>query len=61
MPTQCPDVPPEVLTPRETWREPQAYDAQARQLAGMFVENFAQFAGDVSAEIRAAGPQHSSP
>ena len=61
IPTQCPDVPPGVLTPRETWRDPQAYDAQARQLAGMFVENFAQFAGDVSAEIRAAGPQHGRP
>jgi phosphoenolpyruvate carboxykinase (ATP) len=46
-----------VLQPRKTWRDPQAYDAQARKLAGMFTENFKQFANDVSSDIRAAGPR----
>ncbi|MBI3796675.1 MAG: phosphoenolpyruvate carboxykinase (ATP) [Deltaproteobacteria bacterium] len=57
IPQTCPDVPPEVLPPRKTWRDPQAYDAQARKLAGMFTENFKQFANDVSPDIRAAGPR----
>ena len=47
---------PEVLQLRKTWKDAQAYDAQAHKLAGMFTENFKQFANDVSADIRAAGP-----
>jgi phosphoenolpyruvate carboxykinase (ATP) len=57
VPQTCPDVPPDVLQPRTTWRDPQAYDAQARKLAGMFIENFQQFADDAPSEIRAAGPR----
>ena len=59
VPDTCPDVPPEILKPRNTWKDPGAYDSQAQKLAKMFMENFEQFAGDVSAEIRAAGPQES--
>jgi phosphoenolpyruvate carboxykinase (ATP) len=56
VPTSCPNVPSEVLTPRKTWSDGDAYDAQARKLAGMFVENFKQFEAEVSEEIKAAGP-----
>ena len=56
VPTSVPDVPSDVLQPRETWSDPAAYDAQASKLAGMFRENFAVFADQVSAEIRNAGP-----
>jgi phosphoenolpyruvate carboxykinase (ATP) len=56
VPTSCPDVPSEVLTPRHTWSDGQAYDQQAHKLAGMFNENFKQFADQASAEIKAAGP-----
>jgi phosphoenolpyruvate carboxykinase (ATP) len=56
VPENCPDVPPEVLQPRKTWKDPEAYDEQAKKLAGMFAENFKQFAEDVSEEIREAGP-----
>jgi phosphoenolpyruvate carboxykinase (ATP) len=55
VPTSCADVPPDILDPRTTWRDAGAYDAQARKLAGMFDENFAQFRDHVSAEVRAAG------
>lgn len=57
VPATCPDVPADVLNPRHTWDNKDAYDAQARKLAGMFVENFRAFADQVPAEVRAAGPQ----
>ncbi len=44
VPTTCPDVPDEVLIPKNTWRDGEAYDAQAKKLTAMFVENFEQFA-----------------
>ncbi len=56
VPTSCPNVPPEVLMPRNTWDNGNAYDAQSRKLAGMFAENFKQFEAEVSAGIKAAGP-----
>jgi phosphoenolpyruvate carboxykinase (ATP) len=57
VPTTCPDVPAEVLQPRSTWQDPDAFDAQARRLARMFVENFRTFADGVSPEILAAAPR----
>jgi phosphoenolpyruvate carboxykinase (ATP) len=56
VPESVPGVPSEVLQPRETWSDGNAYDDQARKLAAMFVENFKQFEADVSDEVRAAGP-----
>jgi phosphoenolpyruvate carboxykinase (ATP) len=57
VPTACPDVPHDVLWPRDTWNDPEAYDRTAQRLARMFVDNFRQFEGGVSKEIRAAGPR----
>src|SRR5262249_61817357 len=57
VPKRCPGVMPSVLTPRATWPDPARYDAQARKLAGMFVENFATFRPHVTAEVAAAGPR----
>jgi phosphoenolpyruvate carboxykinase (ATP) len=57
VPTSCPGVAPEVLTPRGTWPNQAEYDAQAAKLARMFVENFATFQPHVSAEVKAAGPR----
>ena len=56
VPCECPDVPAEVLDPRQTWADPQEYDRQARRLAGRFAENFTQFAEQVSTSVREAGP-----
>lgn len=56
VPTSCPGVPPDLLWPRGTWTDPAAYDEQARRLAGMFTQNFMQFAGAVPREVAAAGP-----
>ena len=57
VPTRCPGVPGEVLQPRETWQDKGAYDLQARQLAGMFVENFKRFEAEAAEPIREAGPR----
>jgi phosphoenolpyruvate carboxykinase (ATP) len=56
VPKHCPDVPDELLDPRRTWRDPQAYDTQARKVAALFRENFERFADNVDEAIRAAGP-----
>jgi phosphoenolpyruvate carboxykinase (ATP) len=56
VPSSCPGVPAELLRPRGTWSDPEAYDAKARELAGRFHANFEQFEGDASPEIRNAGP-----
>jgi len=57
VPTSCPGVPADVLTPRNTWSDPAAYDAQARKLANMFAENFKTFEATASAGVKAAGPK----
>jgi phosphoenolpyruvate carboxykinase (ATP) len=59
VPTACPDVPSEVLRPRSTWADGEAYDRQAAALARMFAENFARYADGVSDGVRAAGPKAS--
>jgi phosphoenolpyruvate carboxykinase (ATP) len=57
VPVSCPDVPPEILRPRDTWADGAAYDEQAGRLARMFAENFETFSSDVTAAVRSAGPR----
>jgi phosphoenolpyruvate carboxykinase (ATP) len=57
VPTACPGVPSEVFKPRQTWKDPLAYDEQARRLARMFAENFRTFEADAAPDVRAAGPR----
>ena len=54
--TKCPGVSPEILWPRDTWMDKSAYDAAARKLAQLFVDNFKNYETGVSAEVRAASP-----
>lgn len=42
VPTALHGVPSELLKPRSTWADPAAFEAQARKLAGMFIDNFAK-------------------
>ncbi|MDI3258006.1 MAG: phosphoenolpyruvate carboxykinase (ATP) [Kyrpidia sp.] len=55
VPRTSPGVPPEVLQPRNTWADKEAYDAKARELARRFRENIRKMDG-VPAAIRAAAP-----
>ena len=56
VPTECPEVPSEILTPRNTWADKDAYDAQAARLAELFTKNFEKYEMGVSAEVVEAGP-----
>lgn len=57
MPTTCPNVPAEVLNPKNTWEDKEAYDAKANHLAEQFIANFAQFEEGANEEIMSAAPK----
>ena len=57
IPKACPNVPAEILNPRNTWADKNAYDAKANQLAAAFVKNFEQYADFANDEILAAAPK----
>ena len=56
MPKTCPNVPAEILNPRNTWTNAADYDHKANELAQKFIKNFEQYAAGVSAETLAAAP-----
>jgi phosphoenolpyruvate carboxykinase (ATP) len=57
VPLSCPGVPANILDPRGTWASPQAYDEQARKLAGMFADNFRKVETGVAESVKLAGPR----
>ncbi|NOX19178.1 MAG: phosphoenolpyruvate carboxykinase [Chlorobi bacterium] len=56
IPKEIPGVPADVLNPRDTWEDKDAYDKTAKKLAMMFHKNFEKFADNVKDEIINAGP-----
>ena len=57
VPTECPNVPLEILRQRDTWSQGTDYDAQARTLTGMFAENFKMFESEADVDVVRAGPR----
>src|SRR5690606_30776309 len=57
IPKEVPGCPPEVLVPRDTWKDKKAYDETAMKLAHLFQENFKKYEDQASAEVKAAGPR----
>jgi phosphoenolpyruvate carboxykinase (ATP) len=57
VPKHIADVPDDVLSPRNTWTDRNAYDEQAKKLASMFKDNFKKFESSVTAAVKAAGPK----
>ena len=57
IPTQCPNVPNEVLQPIQTWENEEMYNDAADNLADMFVKNFKRYAPGVSEAVNASSPK----
>src|SRR5699024_4173588 len=55
IPMHVPGVPDDVLIPKKTWDDPEAYDQAAKELAMKFHHNFRKFT-HASAVISQAGP-----
>jgi phosphoenolpyruvate carboxykinase (ATP) len=49
-------VPQDILHPRETWSDKEAYDRAAGELIAKFANNFAEYASLVEPAVREAGP-----
>ncbi len=56
VPLEVPGVDSSLLDPRSTWRDPEAYDRKARELAAMFRENFTEIE-NVDPAVADAGPR----
>jgi len=57
MPLSCPNVPSEILNPRNTWENKMDYDAKAKDLAKQFIKNFEKYASGVNQETLDAAPK----
>ena len=57
MPLSCPDVPAQILNPRNTWEDKEGYDKQARSLAAQFIQNFEKYASVANEEILDSAPK----
>ena len=56
VPAECPGVPTEILTPRNTWQSSAAYQKTAYDLANRFNENFKKYESQSTPEVINAGP-----
>lgn len=55
-PMTCPNVPAEILNPRNSWTDKAAYDNQANELIDLFINNFKQYEAGTTSEILSAQP-----
>ena len=54
VPATCPDVPENVLNPKNTWADKSAYDTTAQSVARMFEKNFKEFEPQVGDSVKKA-------
>ena len=57
IPSSIEGVPTQMLTPKLTWSDADAYDRTADKLAAMFAENFAKVGANVDPAVAAVGPK----
>ena len=58
VPTELPGVDTKILFPRDTYENGADWDEKAKQLAGMFIDNFVKYTGnDAGKALVSAGPQ----
>jgi phosphoenolpyruvate carboxykinase (ATP) len=56
VPVAVPGVDSAILQPRETWANKDEYDAMAKKLVGLFIDNFAKFDAHVDQGVKEAAP-----
>ncbi len=62
IPVHCPGVPDEILDPRQTWRDPSAYDKAAARLVDLFEANYREYtSGQLPTEWTSQVPSLGSP
>ncbi|MEM7105162.1 MAG: phosphoenolpyruvate carboxykinase (ATP) [Bacteroidota bacterium] len=57
IPVECPNVPSEILIPKNTWADKVAYEEAKAKLIGLFQDNFTDFASNTNEVIVNAGPK----
>ncbi|NNE25277.1 MAG: phosphoenolpyruvate carboxykinase (ATP) [Saprospiraceae bacterium] len=57
IPSFCPEVPGDILHPRNSWKDKSAYNTKRIELANLFIDNFEQFGDQVDQQILEAAPQ----
>ncbi|PRY90644.1 phosphoenolpyruvate carboxykinase (ATP) [Mongoliibacter ruber] len=57
IPESCPNVPVDVLSPRATWSDREAYDKKARELGTEFIKNFEKYSDYATEDILAGAPK----
>ena len=57
IPKTIADCPSDILNPKDTWKDKNAYDEQAKKLAKMFKDNFDKKYPNMPSEIKNAGPK----
>ena len=56
VPKAVPNVPPELLNPKNAWADSSAYTTTARKLASLFIDNFKKYEDKATEEVRACNP-----
>jgi phosphoenolpyruvate carboxykinase (ATP) len=57
VPTECPNVPSDVLDPASSWGDKKEYDRRYKDLAMRFKQNFGKFEDQTPKEVVEAGPK----